>query len=74
MSKYKFHLINSNTKIIKRVKNDLWGFVLLTKKNKYKNLYSRLYDKRRKRFHYFLKKYERCHTTVFFSYNTKKHA
>lgn len=50
---YKFHLINSNTKIINRLKFDLWGTILLTKKNKYRRKFNKLYDKKRKRFKYF---------------------
>jgi len=53
MSMYKFHLINSNTKIINRLKFDLWGTILLTKKNKYRRKFNKLYDKKRKRFKYF---------------------
>jgi len=49
MSKYKFHTINSNTAIIKRLKFDLWGTILFTKKNKYRRLYSKLYDKKIRR-------------------------
>ena len=58
MSVYKFHLINSNTKIINRLKFDLWGTILLTKKNKYRRKFNKLYDKKKKRFKYFqIKRY-----------------
>ena len=52
MSEYKFHKINSNAQIIRRLKFDLWGNILLTKKNKYSRIFSQLYKIKRKRFYY----------------------
>ncbi len=48
MSKFKFKSIKSYSKVLRSVKRDLWGSIILTNNNKFKRIYSKLYSKRRR--------------------------
>ncbi len=48
MSKFKFKTIKSYAKVLRVVKRDLWGNIILTNNNKFKRIFAKLYNKRRK--------------------------